>query len=260
MQKSERPGRGRGAKAKPPVHDCGQVIERLRALIADGSYEPGSKLPPERELALQLGVGRPAIREAIKALSILDVIESRRGAGTFVRTQESRQAGWPERASLNNTNFGMLELLEVRKMFEPRAAWLAAARANENDLRRIDAARRALEDAGEDWRRIVDLDFELHTAIVCAAGNPVLAWIHRLLMPVMLESRSITARSAADRSRMHRDHRAIVDGILRREPEAAQQAMLDHIHTIGMDLITEGPEKPEARDTGRATTRRRSHV
>jgi DNA-binding FadR family transcriptional regulator len=243
-RETEKPASPRSTKAQPPARDRGRVIERLRALIADSGDLPGGKLPPERELARQLGVGRPAIREAIKALGILDVIESRRGAGTFIKAPERRQAGWPERASLNDTNFGMLELLEVRKMFEPRAAWLAAARASENDLRQIDAARRALEKAGDDWQRIAALDFDLHTAIVCAAGNPVLAWIHRLLMPVMLKSRSITARAAADRSRMHQDHRAIIDAIIQREPEAAQQAMLDHIHTIGMDLITEAPEKP----------------
>ncbi len=227
--------------ALPPISlkKKGEVLEQLRALLDGGKFAPGSKLPPERTLAVQLGVGRPALREAIKALSILDLLESRRGAGTFVKEQAGRSAQWPQNTDLDGTHFELLELLEVRKMLEPRAAWLAAARAMQNELREIEGARRALEAAGDDWQRIVDLDFELHTAIIRAAGNAVLSWIHQVLTPALLKSRKVTARSAPNRTRMYRDHDAIVEAILKREPDRAEQAMMEHLHTVGMDLISD---------------------
>jgi len=222
-----------------PLKRRGEVVEQLRSLLQSGEFLPGSKLPPERALAVRLGVGRPALREAIKALSILDLLESRRGAGTFVKAQTELSARWPPKPDLDGTHFELLDLLEVRKMFEPRAAWLAATRATQKDLREIESARRTLEAAGDDWQRIVDLDLELHAAIIRAAGNAVLTWIHQMLTPAMLKSRKVTARSAPDRSRMYRDHNAIVEAILKRQPDLAERAMMEHLHTIGMDLIAE---------------------
>lgn len=228
------------APAPPiPLKKTGEVLDQLRSLLQSGTFVPGSKLPSERALAVQLGVGRPALREAIKALSILDLLESRRGAGTFVKEQAGVSAQWPQKPDLEGTHFELLELLEVRKMLEPRAAWLAAARAMQNDLREIESARRALEAAGDDWQRIVDLDLELHAAIIRAAGNAVLTWIHQFLTPALVKSRKVTARSAPNRSRMYRDHSAIVEAILKREPDQAERAMMEHLHTVGMDLIAE---------------------
>ncbi|MGB6728705.1 MAG: GntR family transcriptional regulator, partial [Terracidiphilus sp.] len=86
-------------------------------------------LPTERALAEKLGVGRPAIRESIKALTILDVLESRRGDGTYLKSLDGLRSGWPAKVELGAREFSMLDLLEVRKMFEPKAAKLAATRA-----------------------------------------------------------------------------------------------------------------------------------
>jgi DNA-binding FadR family transcriptional regulator len=215
-----------------------EALSRLRALLETGGYEPGAKLPPERALAAQLGVGRPALREAIKALSILEVLESRRGDGTYLRTREPLEERWPERPQLQTAGFEMLDLLEVRKMIEPRAAWLAAARGTERHLRRIEEARGALEHHDRDWRRVAQLDWELHARIMQAARNPVLELINRTLAPLMLESRRITARTD-DRRQMHRDHARIVGAILRGQPDEAERAMLDHLQTVGLDLISE---------------------
>jgi GntR family transcriptional repressor for pyruvate dehydrogenase complex len=245
----KKPARQPADEGEPVVHATaqphpillkrrGDVLEHLRTLLQSGKFPPGTRLPSERALAMQLGVGRPALREAIKALSILDLLESRRGAGTFVKAQDGLPAHWPEKPYLDGTQFELLELLEVRKMFEPRAAWLAAARALQNELREIEAARRALEAAGDDWQRVVDLDFEFHATIIRAAGNAVLTSIHEALTPAMLESRRVTARSVPDFSRMYRDHSAIVEAILKRQPDQAERAMLEHLHTVGMDLIS----------------------
>jgi len=227
------------AERRPASRRPSEVLTNLRTLIKTGGFQSGFKLPPERVLAAQLGVGRPALREAIKALSILDVLESRRGDGTYVKSREGLDARWPERVGFEPANFGMLELLEVRKMLEPRAAWMAAARGTERHLREIEAARRTLEDNDQHWRKVAELDWELHSSIIRAAQNPVLELINRTLAPLMMESRYITARSAPDRARMHHDHAVIVAAILRGQSDDAERAMLEHLQTVGLDLISE---------------------
>src|ERR1035438_9022140 len=118
-----------------PSSEPSSLLAHLRSLIEDGAYTVGAKLPPERVLAAQLRAGRPAIREAIKSLSILDVLESRRGDGTYVKSLDALNGGWPAVVQVSEKDLNMLELLEVRKILEPKAAALAAVRASEHELR-----------------------------------------------------------------------------------------------------------------------------
>ena len=207
-----------------------EVIDRLRKLVEDGRFPPGSRLPAERALAAQLGVGRPSLREAIKALSSLQVLESRRGAGTFVKSRE---------ALAPPSDFGVLDLLEVRKIIEPRAAWLAATRASERHLLEIETTRQQLEQHGQDWLPTAKLDYALHFAIIRGAQNPVLHHIYRHFMSNIFANRSLTGRSTLHLERMNQDHRAIVEAILKRQADAAEKAMTEHLNSVGLDFISE---------------------
>jgi GntR family transcriptional repressor for pyruvate dehydrogenase complex len=203
--------------------DASGVLSLLRNFIEQGGYAVGMMLPPERVLAESFGVGRPAIREAIKALSILDVIESRRGDGTYLKSLDGLKAGWPAKVELRSSGFHLMDLLEVRKMFEPAAAKLAATRASHADLVRIEAECVRIEEA-QDWTGMAQHDLVLHTAIIDAAGNPVLTELNNALARLQRKSREITGSSAPDRSAMLRNHRFIVDAILRGEPESCLRA------------------------------------
>lgn len=214
------------------------VLARLRLYIEEGNYRPGDKLPPERVLAAELEVGRPAIREGIKALVILDVLESRRGDGTYLKSIRALTSGWPSLVEISDNDFNMLELLEVRKLIEPRAAALATARASEHELREIVEARAALEHESLTWQEAGRADFALHAAIIRASGNSILNKVHNYLAPLLLKSREITTRSVLDFTRMRADHAAIVDAICRGESAAAEKAMLEHMHAVGLDLIS----------------------
>lgn len=214
------------------------VLAQLRAFLEDGDYAAGAKLPPERVLAARLTVGRPAIREAIKALSILDVLESRRGDGTYVKSLAALHGDWPAIVEVSEKDLNMLEVLEVRKIVEPKAAALAAARASEHQLREIVEANAAIEAESVDFMRVGRLDYALHAAIIKASGNSILNGVHRYLTPYLLKSRVITTRSVPDWTRMRADHTAIVEAICRGESIAAEQAMLEHMHHVGLDLIS----------------------
>jgi GntR family transcriptional repressor for pyruvate dehydrogenase complex len=234
QQRRSDQGKGRPVPRTP---DAGDVLSLLRNFIEEGGYTVGMMLPPERILAETFSVGRPAIREAIKALSILDVIESRRGDGTYLKSLEGLRAGWPAKVELRNSGFNLLDLLEVRKMIEPAAARLAATRATEEDLLRIEQERLKIEES-PDWDGMAQHDLALHTAIIEAARNPVLTELNNALSRLQRKSREITGASAPDCTAMMRNHRLIVDAILRGEAEAAEKTMLEHLHQVGLDLIS----------------------
>lgn len=214
------------------------ALSLLKSFIESGNYTPGMVLPTERALAEKLGVGRPAIRESIKALTILDVLESRRGDGTYLKSLDGLRAGWPAQVELSARDFSMLDLLEVRKMFEPKAAKLAASRAVESHLRRIESQRILVQEA-KDWAAVAEHDLLLHTAIIEAAGNPILSELNSALTRLLHRSRQITGARAPDRSQMLHAHDLIVDAILKGDGDEAEKAMLEHLHRVGLDLISD---------------------
>ena len=169
-------------------------------------------LPTERELAAKLGMGPPAIRESIKALTILDVLESRRGDGTYVKSLEGRRKEWPTKFDVSTKDFSVLDLLEVRTMIEPKAA---------------------------NWEAAAEHDLLLHTAIIEAAGNEVLTELNSALTRLLHRNREISAARAHDCSQMLDSHSRIVDAILRGNGDEAEETMLDHLQRVGPDLISD---------------------
>jgi GntR family transcriptional regulator, transcriptional repressor for pyruvate dehydrogenase complex len=221
-----------------PAAQAGRVLQQVRNLIRRSGLKPGMKLPPERILAAQLKVGRPALREAIKALSILDVLESRRGDGTYVKSLEGLSPeGTPKIAALDPA-FDMIELLEVRKMIEPRAAALAAARATEKQLREIKEELVIQESHPENYTLLELHDYRFHDAIVSAAGNQILEELANMLAPQLIKSRQFTARRTYS-AKVLEQHRTIFEAIRLGESELAEQAMKEHLQSVGLDLISE---------------------
>ena len=181
----------RGAKSS-------SALSLHKSFIENGNYTPGMVLPTERALAEKLGVGRPAIRESIKALTILDVLESRRGDGTYLKSMEGLRTQWPAKVDLNTKDFSLLlDLLEVRKMFEPKAAKLAASRATESHLKRIETQCVKVQQSA-DWGSVTEHDLLLHTAIIEAAGNPILTELNSALTRLLHRSREITGARAPE--------------------------------------------------------------
>lgn len=214
------------------------TLSLLKSFIESGDYIPGMVLPTERALAEKLGVGRPAIRESIKALTILDVLESRRGDGTYLKSLDGLRTGWPAKVDLGIKDFSLLDLLEVRKMIEPKAAKLAASRATEAHLRRIEVQCIKVQRA-TDWAAVAEHDLLLHTAIIEAAGNPILSELNSALTRLLYRSREISGARAPDRTQMLDSHTRIVDAILKGDGDEAEKAMLDHLHRVGLDLISD---------------------
>src|ERR671926_1375446 len=105
------------------------IVDQIRALIREGRWTPGDQIPPERELAERFRVSRTSVREALRALEMQGVIESRQGGGTFVRTADTEALVPPLAAAILRGQRELAEVLEVRELIEPGIARLAATRA-----------------------------------------------------------------------------------------------------------------------------------
>lgn len=195
-----------------------QVIAQLRAQIGAGTWPVGTRIPTEPELTESLQVGRNTVREAVRALIHAGILESRQGAGTFVRAQ-SELAGAVHRLVAERGN---TDIVEVRRALEVEAARLAAARRTREDLRRLRQALRARDAAWEsgDLEAFASADVEFHSAVVAASHNAVLAQLYAELEGAVRAS--IRASSCA-RSQGFVDHAGLADALESGDPERAMR-------------------------------------
>ena len=168
------PGR-RGARGHVTA-----VVDILGSRIAAGTYSEGETLPIEQELADSLEVGRNSLREAVKVLSGKGLLSTAPRSGTKVRLREEWNLldpdvlKWHADPEIASNDF-MLDLIELRRIIEPKAAELAAVRATKEDVALILAAYEAMAEAGDDRRKRLQADIDFHTAVLKASHNEVLA-------------------------------------------------------------------------------------
>jgi len=210
-----------------------EAIRTIKDMILDGRLAPGQRLPPERSLSEALGVSRPTVREAIRSLQAMNILESRHGAGTFVASLSVDELLRPLQFVLSLAGGGLDHLFEVRLLLEPGAAALAAARASEEQVAgQRDCAARAEAEAVENAEAMLLLDTELHERIVEASGNPLLQHLWAATSALGAESRAYTVRLPGVRPQTITEHHAIVDAIAARDAAAAEAAMTEHITRI----------------------------
>lgn len=210
-----------------------RAIERIKEMLASGELTPGQRLPTERDLAGELGLSRSSMREAIRALTAMGVLEARHGAGIYVTRLEPGDLletfGVVAEVSRGDT---LLHLVAVRKILEPAAAATAAARLDDASLARLREEMAAMR-AGTSSEEIVGHDLEFHRLITEAAGNPVLGALLEAL-----NSRTFRARvwrGYADENvfpQTFAEHDRIYRALAARDPEAARVASAVHIGSV----------------------------
>lgn len=158
-----------------------QAVDSIRRMIRSGELGPGDRLPPEHELSERLGVSRGSLREAVRALSQINVLDVRRGDGTYVASLEPKEllSGLTFAIELFQAK-GLTEVLEVRRLLLPDAAALAARRATEPQLAELRSIVIELEDA-DDADRVADLHRRFQSVVADASGNDTLSSILRAL-------------------------------------------------------------------------------
>jgi len=221
-----------------------EIITRLLSLIRERKLLPGSKLPPERELATMLQVTRPSLREALRALSIMHVIEMRQGDGTYISSLEPSLLAEDLGFIFLLDDSTYLQLFEARRIVEAGITGLAALRITEEQLAELEACLNKAAASISDHHAFLQTDLDLHELITEAAGNPFLSRFMASISQLGLASRSRTVEIPGVAEQALEDHRAIIAAIKTRNPETARQAMLAHLDHVehGLENQIHGQE------------------
>jgi GntR family transcriptional repressor for pyruvate dehydrogenase complex len=220
----------------PRISDA--IASTLERRILEGSLKPGDRLPPERELAAELGVSRPSLREAIQKLASKGMVQSRQGGGTYI-TEALESAFFDPWADMMLSHPNLREdMLEFRRMLEGQAAEWAAERATDADLQRLEQTYSALMNAFDDenTEHRSEADIAFHQAIGDAAHNVLLGHLSSALLRLMhdnirLNLGELKTVPAASRLLVSQ-HSAIYNAVKERKPQAARSAAETHIDFV----------------------------
>jgi GntR family transcriptional regulator, transcriptional repressor for pyruvate dehydrogenase complex len=223
----------------PPVSRLADTVaSELEARILDGSLKPGDLLPSERELAVELGVSRPPIREAIQKLASKGLLTTRHGLGTRVTDRLEAHFVDPWQEMLKGHPMLQRDILEFRQMLEGQAAYLAAERALDVDIQRLDTVYAELCAAydGNDAKACIDKDVAFHQAIAEAAHNVLIGHLNASLMRVIhghiSSNLDFLHAQPARWDQLKAQHHAIWQAVREHQPEAAANAARGHIDFV----------------------------
>jgi GntR family transcriptional repressor for pyruvate dehydrogenase complex len=213
------------------------VFEKLVTSLLQGHWEAGDRIPPERELCQQLGIGRASLREALKALELIGMLECRVGDGTFVLPRSeflSRPLLW---AITGTDKVELRDIVEARKVLEGEIAALAAERATTEEADEIGAAVAELREAIPEPVRALAADMRFHLALARAAHNEILFNAVQLLRNLMAQWLLLNLRVPQTPAKVLQQHEAIYTAIRHRDPAGARTEMLQHLTEMGQLLI-----------------------
>jgi DNA-binding FadR family transcriptional regulator len=220
----------------------------IKDMIIDGRLHPGDKLPSERTLSEALGVSRPSVREAIRSLVAMHIVESRHGAGTFVSSLSLDELLRPLQFVVALAETGTRDLLDVRMLIEPGAAALAAERASDEELELIRDTAMESTRANVSYDERARLDVQWHELIVGSSHNGLLINLYQSISMLSAESRAITVRIDGIREQAVEDHTRIARAIAARKSSAAEKAMRAHLENVRVQLlaVVDGTKPPTA--------------
>jgi GntR family transcriptional repressor for pyruvate dehydrogenase complex len=210
-----------------------EAISTIKAMIVSGELGPGEKLPPEKELSERLGLSRNSLREAVKSLEMIRVLDVRRGDGTYVTSLEPNLLLEAMSFVIDlHQDSSVIEIFEVRRVLEPHAAGIAAARISDEQLGVLEASLAAVDETTSVEDLVVH-DLEFHRLICEAAGN---SYLSSLLDG--MSSSTVRARiwrgitQAHSTARTLSEHAAILEALRNHDPELTRAALTVHIGGI----------------------------
>ena len=231
---SRRPGAARLANS---------VAIELEKRILEGSLKPGDRLPPERDFALEFGVSRPSLREAIQTLALKGLLSTRHGGGTFVTDRLVAQFHDPWQQMLAGNPMLHRDLLEFRQMLESQAAALAADRATDVDVACLDAAYARLDKQYESDNNLpanIEADVAFHQAVAEASHNVLIGHLTASLMRLIQGHVATNLEYLHARpqrwNQLRAQHRAIWQAIRSHDPDAAALAARGHIEFVRLSM------------------------
>ncbi len=222
-----------------------EIVRQIRTLISEGKLTSGDRLPPERELAERFKVSRPSVREALRTLESMGLIEIRLGEGTFVREISVDSLVEPLALVILTQRAAVGELFEARRLLEPPIAGLAARRSTKEEIQEME---RIIEEQAREvatGHTGLAQDAAFHAAIASSAHNRAITRIVHALIDLLTQSREESLQIPGRPRRSHQDHRRILKAIQRRDAASAQRAMLDHL--VAVERLTIGRQAEDGR-------------
>jgi GntR family transcriptional regulator, transcriptional repressor for pyruvate dehydrogenase complex len=209
------------------------AIVRIKQMLLSGELKPGDRLPPEKELAETLGLSRNSLREAVKALELIRVLDVRRGDGTYVTSLEPRLLLEAMTFVVDlHQDASVLDLFAVRRILEPAAAAIAARKATPEDLRRLEETLAEVR-ATTTVEDLVAHDLKFHGLLCRLSGNPYLSSLLESLSGSTLRARvwrGLTEENAVERTLA--EHRAIVIAMAAGDAELVRSCVTVHISGV----------------------------
>jgi len=221
---------------RPKVYE--EVAKQLERFILE-KLKAGDRLPSERELAEMLQVSRSSIRDAIRGLELMGLVEPRQGAGTIVRGRSAEPSVSPISNALKRRRELVSELLDFRKMLEPPIASRAAAHATPEEVAEMEQILQRQEEKLLLGEIAIAEDAEFHYSIALASGNSVVLKVIDILMDLLRDTRERSLQVLDRQEKSLAGHRRILSAIKRRDAEAAKSAMRRHIEDVEEIVLNE---------------------
>ncbi len=203
------------------------ILDEIHRLITEDILKPGDRLPSESELAERFGVGRSSLREAMRALQLLGIVEVIQGKGTFLRQTNVLPLAidWARLSRMGLIS----QVMEARQILEVAIAQLAAERATEEDIAAMRATIRRAEEAHGDSMISGEASVNFHLALAEATHNEVLALMYKTVRDLYLETARQTQMTPESAENRLQDHRRILESVEQQNPELASELMAEHI-------------------------------
>jgi GntR family transcriptional repressor for pyruvate dehydrogenase complex len=217
-----------------------EIVRQIKQMIAEGRLTSGDQLPPERDLAEKFVVSRTSVREALRALESVGLVEIRPGEGTFVREVSVEALIEPLALVMASQREAIGELFEARRVIEPAIAALAAQRATPDEVQDMD---RILDEQAREiaaGRTGLVQDAQFHAAIASAAHNQAITRVVHAIMDLLTQSREESLNTPGRARRSHEDHRRVLEAIRRRDEAGVAEAMREHLTAV--EGLVLGPE------------------
>jgi GntR family transcriptional repressor for pyruvate dehydrogenase complex len=215
-----------------------QVANRLEHLIAK-QFNPGDKLPPERRLVEMFQVSRSSIRDAMRRLELMGLVEPRQGAGTVVRDPSAHPTNNSLADVLRRKRELVTELLDVRCILEPALAARAALRITPDQIAKLEDILRRHEEKISKGESAVEEDSEFHYNIALASKNTVILKILDVLIELLRDTRERSLQTEGRPKKSLNGHRRILAAFKRRDAAAAEEAMNRHLQEIGKIVLNQ---------------------
>lgn len=220
----------------------GKVVTELKSAIMSGRLKPGDKLPGERVLAEMLGVSRTSLREALKMLAAAGLVTIKHGQGVFIANHDhdSYLQKFVQQVLVNPQE--IKELFEIRKVLETQAAAWVAERGSTDQINRLAGLLTSTKDKlaqqpTPGLALLAEQDSKFHLLLAEATNNSVLVRIMEGLLDLLADSRCRSMAVPGRPLKSLEEHRQVVEALLLRQPDAAREAMLQHLENVEKDIL-----------------------